>query len=48
MSEELRSFLLMIKAIAIYLALGALVAAIFYHIKRRTCSPVISEALWSG
>ncbi|HOW82802.1 MAG TPA: hypothetical protein PK573_09590 [Spirochaetota bacterium] len=35
MSEELRSFLLMIKAIAIYLALGALVAAIFYHIKRR-------------
>jgi uncharacterized membrane protein YeaQ/YmgE (transglycosylase-associated protein family) len=35
MSEELRSFLLMLKAIAIYLSLGALVAFIFYNIKRR-------------
>ncbi|HOO72278.1 MAG TPA: hypothetical protein PK926_11000 [Spirochaetota bacterium] len=35
MSEEIRSFLLMLKAIAIYLSLGALVAFIFYNLKRR-------------
>ena len=35
MSEEIRSFLLMLKAIAIYLALGALVSFIYYYIKRK-------------
>ena len=35
MSPELRDFLLILKAIAIYLALGASVAFIFYNMKRR-------------
>jgi uncharacterized membrane protein YeaQ/YmgE (transglycosylase-associated protein family) len=35
MSDALRNFLLMIKAIAIYIALGAMVAFIFYNIKKR-------------
>ncbi|MFC1670871.1 hypothetical protein ACFL20_10805 [Spirochaetota bacterium] len=35
MSEGIRSFLIMIKAIAITLAIGALVSYIFYSLKRR-------------
>ncbi len=35
MSEAIRSFLLVIKAILIYISLGALVAFIFYFLKKR-------------
>src|SRR4030043_80276 len=35
MSDELRSFLLTIKAITIYISLGALVSFIFYNLKKR-------------
>lgn len=35
MSEEMRSFILMLKAVAIYLALGAVVSFIFYNLKKR-------------
>ena len=35
MSEGLRGFLLVVKAIIIYIGLGALVAFIFYNLKRR-------------
>lgn len=35
MSEGLRSFLIVVKAIFIYISLGALVAVIFYNFKRR-------------
>jgi len=35
MSEEIRSFLLMLKAIAIYLSLGALVSLIYYYIRNK-------------
>ena len=35
MSPELRSFLLLIKAIAIIIALGAFVSFIFYSLKRK-------------
>lgn len=35
MSEELRTFLIMLKAIAIYLALGAGASFIFYSLKKK-------------
>lgn len=35
MSEGLRSFLMVLKAILIYLAIGAAVAFIFYNLKKR-------------
>ncbi len=35
MAEGLRSFLIVVKAILIYISLGALVAFIFYNMKRR-------------
>lgn len=35
MSEGLRSFLIVVKAIVIYISLGALVAFFFYNIKKR-------------
>jgi uncharacterized membrane protein YeaQ/YmgE (transglycosylase-associated protein family) len=35
MSPEIRSFLLMMKAIAIILAIGAAVAFIFYNVRKR-------------
>lgn len=35
MSEGIRSFLLVVKAIVVYIGIGALVAFIFYSLKRR-------------
>jgi uncharacterized membrane protein YeaQ/YmgE (transglycosylase-associated protein family) len=35
MSEAMRSFMLVVKAIVLYIGIGALVAFIFYNIKKR-------------
>lgn len=35
MSEGLRSFLIVVKAIVIYISLGAFVAFVFYNLKKR-------------